>query len=52
MRAVAHHDETEEIETPSMDDLNKTFRTRFLTIWLLMNAILYVARHASFWTAR
>lgn len=43
MRAVAHFDETEEVETPSMDDLNKTFRTRFLTIWLLMNAILYVA---------
>lgn len=40
MRAVAPFDDTEEIELPNMDDLNKTFRTRFITIWLLMNSVL------------
>lgn len=40
MRAIAPFDETEEDEQPNMDDLNKTFRTRFITIWLLMNSVL------------
>lgn len=40
MRAVAPFDETEEVEPPTPDDINKTFRTRFISIWLLMNGIL------------
>lgn len=40
MRAVAHFEEVEEVELPSMDDQNKTFRTRFIVIWLLMNSLL------------
>lgn len=43
MRAVAHFDEKEEIEAPTQDDRNKTFRTRFLTIWLAMNGVLSVS---------
>lgn len=40
LRAVEAFDETEEVEEPTMDDRNKTFRTRFICVWLLMNAIL------------
>lgn len=40
MRAVAPFDETEEVEKPTPDDQNKTFRTRFICAWLLMNTIL------------
>lgn len=43
-RAVAPmHAETGEREKPTMDDGNKTFRTRLLAIWLLTNGILTVA---------
>ncbi|KAL8281055.1 hypothetical protein RQP46_006413 [Phenoliferia psychrophenolica] len=43
IRAIAPFDEHEEVEAPSMDDLNKTFRTRFICAWLLMNAVLALA---------
>lgn len=45
MRAVAHFDETEEIEKPTPDDDNKTFRTRFVVAWLTMNAALGKSLH-------
>lgn len=40
LRAVEPFDEVEEREEPTMDDRNKTFRTRFICVWLLMNALL------------
>lgn len=43
MRAVTQFDETQEIEKPTIDDLNKTFRTRFLTTWLGINGVLAIA---------
>ncbi|GAA5868205.1 hypothetical protein JCM3774_000599 [Rhodotorula dairenensis] len=43
LRAVEPFVEEEEIVTPTMDDRNKTFRTRFICVWLLMNAILALA---------
>lgn len=38
LRAVAPFEEEEESDGPTLDDQNKTFRTRFVTIWLAMNA--------------
>lgn len=43
MRAVEPFVEEEEVVTPTGDDRNKTFRTRFICVWLLMNAILAIA---------
>lgn len=33
---------TEVVEKPTMDDENKTFRTRLVTIWLLTNGALVI----------
>lgn len=43
LRAVEPFQEEEEIEKPSMDDRNKTFRTRFICVWLFMNGALALA---------
>lgn len=43
LRAVETFVEEEEITTPTGDDRNKTFRTRFICVWLLMNAVLALA---------
>lgn len=43
LRAVEPFEEEEEIEKPSMDDRNKTFRTRFICVWLFMNGALALA---------
>lgn len=43
LRAVEAFEEEEEVVTPTGDDRNKTFRTRFICVWLLMNAILALA---------
>ncbi|GAA5981736.1 hypothetical protein JCM11641_004230 [Rhodosporidiobolus odoratus] len=43
LRAVEPFEEEEEINTPTSEDTNKTFRTRFICLWLLMNAILALA---------
>ncbi|SGY21407.1 BQ5605_C016g08233 [Microbotryum silenes-dioicae] len=42
LRAIAKHDEVEEWALPTMEDRNKTFRTRFVAFWLLCNALLCV----------
>ncbi|WVQ82320.1 hypothetical protein IAT38_004448 [Cryptococcus sp. DSM 104549] len=42
-RAVAPFKPEEEDEKPSMDDSNKTFRTRLVGIWLLSNAALAIS---------
>jgi chitin synthase len=42
-RAVAKLDVKEVPEKPSMDDSNKTFRTRLVVFWMLTNAGLAVA---------
>lgn len=42
-RAVTKVDVKEEIEKPTMDDQNKTFRTRLVAMWMLTNAGLAVA---------
>lgn len=47
LRAVEAFDEQEEVEEPTMDDRNKTFRTRFICVWLLMNAVLGALRLSS-----
>jgi hypothetical protein len=39
LRAVEPFVEEEEVVKPTMDDRNKTFRTRFICVWLLMNAV-------------
>ncbi|KAG8689825.1 Chitin synthase, class 2 [Ceratobasidium sp. 423] len=41
-RAVAKLEVKEEIERPTMDDSNKTFRTRLVACWMLSNAGLSV----------
>ncbi|BGP48579.1 hypothetical protein JCM10450v2_004455 [Rhodotorula kratochvilovae] len=43
LRAVEAFEEEEEVVTPTGDDRNKTFRTRFICVWLLMNAVLALA---------
>ncbi|KAH9458754.1 hypothetical protein MJO28_010092 [Puccinia striiformis f. sp. tritici] len=43
LRAVQPFTTSEEIEKPTEDDSNKTFRTRFICIWLIMNVILTIA---------
>lgn len=42
-RAVTRIDVKEVIEKPTMDDQNKTFRTRLVAFWMLTNAGLAVA---------
>ena len=42
-RAVTKVESKEEIEKPTMDDQNKTFRTRLVAMWMLTNAGLAVA---------
>lgn len=42
-RAVTKVKEVEVIEKPTMDDKNKTFRTRLVAAWMLSNAGLAVA---------
>ncbi|KAG1779739.1 glycosyltransferase family 2 protein [Suillus placidus] len=42
-RAVTKIDVKEAIEKPTMDDQNKTFRTRLVAFWMLTNAGLAVA---------
>jgi chitin synthase len=39
-RAIKPIDKHEEPEKPTMDDSNRTFRTRLLTVWLFTNAML------------
>ncbi|KZO91398.1 glycosyltransferase family 2 protein [Calocera viscosa TUFC12733] len=41
-RAVSKHAPKESAETPTMDDQNKTFRTRLVALWMLTNAALAV----------
>ena len=42
-RAVTKVEVKEEVEKPTMDDQNKTFRTRLVAFWMLSNATLAVA---------
>jgi chitin synthase len=42
-RAVTKLEVKEEVEKPTMDDQNKTFRTRFVALWMLTNAILIIS---------
>lgn len=42
-RALTKLETKEEIEKPTMDDENKTFRTRLVAFWMLSNAALAVA---------
>lgn len=42
-RAVTKLEVKEEIEKPTMDDENKTFRTRLVAFWMLSNAVLAIS---------
>ncbi len=42
-RAVTKLQTKEEVEKPTMDDQNKTFRTRLVSFWMLSNATLAIA---------
>ncbi|KAF7433398.1 Chitin synthase, class 2 [Pleurotus ostreatus] len=42
-RALTKIETKEEIEKPTMDDENKTFRTRLVSFWMLSNATLAIA---------
>jgi len=42
-RALTKVEAQEEVEKPTMDDQNKTFRTRLVAAWMLSNAALAVA---------
>jgi chitin synthase len=42
-RAVTKLVVKEVVEKPTMDDQNKTFRTRLVSVWMLTNAILAIA---------
>ena len=42
-RALTKLDTKEVVEKPTMDDENKTFRTRLVSLWMLSNAALAVA---------
>jgi len=46
-RAVTKLSTKEEREKPTLDDQNKTFRTRFVAFWMLTNAALAVAIQVS-----
>lgn len=41
-RALTKIDNEEVMEKPTMDDQNKTFRTRLVAMWMLSNAILSI----------
>ena len=41
-RAVTKLETEEAIEKPTMDDQNKTFRTRLVALWMLSNAALSI----------
>ena len=41
-RAITKVEVKEEIEKPTMDDENKTFRTRLVAFWMLSNAALAI----------
>ena len=40
LRAVETFVEEDEVVTPTADDSNRKFRTRFICVWLLMNSVL------------
>lgn len=42
-RAITKVQTKEAIEKPTMDDQNKTFRTRLVALWMLSNATLAIA---------
>lgn len=42
-RAITKIETKEEVEKPTMDDQNKTFRTRLVAMWMLTNATLAIA---------
>ncbi|TFK75950.1 glycosyltransferase family 2 protein [Pluteus cervinus] len=42
-RAITKLETKEEIEKPTLDDQNKTFRTRLVAAWMLSNAALAIA---------
>ncbi|CAK5275677.1 unnamed protein product [Mycena citricolor] len=42
-RAITKVDTVEAVEKPTMDDENKTFRTRLVAAWMLSNAALAIA---------
>ncbi|KAL1739042.1 hypothetical protein HDZ31DRAFT_50025, partial [Schizophyllum fasciatum] len=42
-RAITKVEVKEEIEKPTMDDQNRTFRTRLVSFWMLSNAALAIA---------
>jgi len=42
-RALTKVEAQEEVEKPTMDDQNKTFRTRLVAAWMLSNAALAIA---------
>lgn len=42
-RALTPHDTNEAAEAPSMDDSNRTFRTRLVAFWLLTNGALAIS---------
>ncbi|KAJ7228697.1 glycosyltransferase family 2 protein [Mycena pura] len=42
-RAITKLETKEEVEKPTMDDENKTFRTRLVAAWMLSNATLAIA---------
>ena len=42
-RAITKVEFVEAVEKPTMDDQNKTFRTRLVAMWMLSNAALSVA---------
>ncbi len=41
-RALTKINSEEAIEKPTMDDQNKTFRTRLVAMWILSNAVLAI----------
>jgi len=50
LRAVAPFSEPEAEEKPTIDDANRTFRTRLVVIWLVLNASLCIAvSHVAAW---
>lgn len=42
-RAITKIESKEVVEKPTMDDQNKTFRTRLVSLWMLSNATLAIA---------
>lgn len=43
MRAVSAFEKVAEHDAPTLDDANRTFRTRLVVIWLSVNAGLCIA---------